>query len=144
MLTKLMIEARADELRRAAARAGARREAGATRARDAEAADVAITIRPALPDDAAALARLADLDCAPVPAGAVLLAEANGELRAALSLCDGTSVANPFRPTEATVQLLVARAAQLCGEPRRTGTLWRLVRALSPRRHWRTSLTRSI
>ena len=143
MLTKLMTEARTDDLRRAAARAALRREAGAPPARAAEAADVTITIRPALPRDTVALARLADLESAPMPAGTVLIAEANGQIRAALSLCDGVSVADPFHPTAATVQLLVARAAQLCGEPRRRGLFGRVLGAVPPRRRWRTALTRS-
>jgi hypothetical protein len=144
ILTKLMTDARSDDLRRGAARAALRREADAPRARAAEAADVAITIRPAVPRDTVALARLADLDSAPMPAGGVLIAEANGQLRAALSLCDGASVADPFHPTAATVQLLVARAAQLCGKPRRGGFFAGALTAGPPKRRWRTALTRSI
>ncbi|MGZ4306086.1 MAG: hypothetical protein ACXVSL_14610 [Solirubrobacteraceae bacterium] len=152
MLTKLMTEARTDDFRRAAAqavlprdaRAAVRREAAAPPSRAAEAADVAITIRPALPRDTVALARLATLDSVPMPAGAVLIAEADGQLRAALSLCDGASVADPFHPTAATVQLLVARAAQLGGEPRRRGFFARVLGAGPPRRRWRAPLTRSI
>jgi hypothetical protein len=152
MLTNLMAEARTDEFRRAAARSARRREAraalrretGEPPARAAGAVDVAITIRPALPRDTVALARLAELDSAPMPAGAVLIAEANGQLRAALSLRDGASIADPFHPTGATLQLLAARAAQLCGEPRRRGLLARGLRVGPARQLWRTALRRSI
>jgi hypothetical protein len=152
MLTKLMTEARTDDFRRAAARsalrrearAALRREAGGPPARAAEAADMAITIRPALPRDTVALARLAELDSAPMPAGAVLIAEANGQPRAALSLCDGAWIADPFRPTAATVQLLRARAAQLCTEPRPRGVFVRMLDGRPTGQPWRTLLTRSI
>ena len=58
-----------------------------------------ITIRPAYADDDNALVRLATLDSAPVPGGPLLLAEVDGELRAALSTNDGSVVADPFFPT---------------------------------------------
>lgn len=66
-----------------------------------------ITIRPAYADDASALARLAALDSADgVPAGALLLAEADGELRVAMSVCSRTVIADPFVPTVELVALL--------------------------------------
>jgi hypothetical protein len=72
----------------------------------------ALTIRPAYADDCVALHRLAALDSAPaVPQGPLLLAERDGELRAALSLADGTVVADPFHPTAALVALLRVHAA---------------------------------
>jgi hypothetical protein len=142
-LMKLMAEARAEELRREASLAG-RREGGARRPSAAEAAEVAITIRPGLPDDAIALTRLAALDSAPVPAAPILLAEADGQLRAALSLSDGASIAHPFHPTAATVRLLATRAAQLRGDTRRRRLVARLVGTVAPRRRDRTALTRSI
>ncbi|MFI5038853.1 MAG: hypothetical protein ACHQCG_02835 [Solirubrobacterales bacterium] len=71
-----------------------------------------ITIRPGYADDQAALARLAALDsAAAVPASPVLLAEVDGELRAALSLADDTAIADPFFPTQHLVRLLRAHAA---------------------------------
>lgn len=73
----------------------------------------AVTIRPAFPDDAQALARLAALDSAQSPPGPVLVAEVDGELRAALSIADGSIVADPFHRTAALLELLSARAAQL-------------------------------
>jgi hypothetical protein len=74
-----------------------------------------LTIRPAFPDDAGALARLAALDSARVPAGALLLAEVDGMPWAAIALDSGRVIADPFRPTAALVELLARRAAQLAG-----------------------------
>jgi hypothetical protein len=76
-----------------------------------------VTLRFAFPDDAAAVARLAALDSAPPPVGPVLVAEIEGELRAALSLEDGGVIADPFHRTLALVALLRARAAQLTSAP---------------------------
>jgi hypothetical protein len=75
-----------------------------------------VTIRDAFPDDALALVRLAALDSAEVPPQPLLVAETNGELRAALSMRDGAVIADPFHRTTAAVQLLRARAEQLAGE----------------------------
>jgi hypothetical protein len=77
-----------------------------------------VTIRPAYADDQAALARLAALDSAAgVPAAPVLLAEVDDELRAALSLANGSVIADPFFPTQHLVRLLRAHAAAVA-EPR--------------------------
>jgi hypothetical protein len=70
-----------------------------------------ITIRPAYADDAQALTRLAVLDSAALPAEPLLLAEADGELRAALSMADGSVIADPFAPTAHVVALLRKQAA---------------------------------
>jgi hypothetical protein len=79
-----------------------------------------VTLRFAFPDDTRALARLAALDSAEPPALPALLCEAGGQLLAALSLVDGSVVADPFHPTVALVELLRARARQLRGTtPRR-------------------------
>ncbi|HWH93957.1 MAG TPA: hypothetical protein VNT03_08845 [Baekduia sp.] len=72
-----------------------------------------MTIRTALPDDSRAIARLAALDSARVPAGPLLLAEIDGEPWAAIALSSGRAIADPFRPTAALVDLLRRRAAQL-------------------------------
>jgi hypothetical protein len=69
-----------------------------------------IALRTAQPSDGPALGRLATLDGAKTPAGQVLLAEVDGELRAAVSLETGQAVADPFRPTADLVALLVAAA----------------------------------
>jgi hypothetical protein len=69
-----------------------------------------IVIRPAYPDDADAIARLAALDSAPLPRGLLLVAESDGELRAALSPVNGTVIADPFVRTVELVALLQLRA----------------------------------
>jgi hypothetical protein len=68
----------------------------------------ALVIRPAYPDDHAALARLAALDSRrPLPTGSpVLVAERDGQLLAALSPADGRALADPFAPTADLVALL--------------------------------------
>jgi hypothetical protein len=78
-----------------------------------------MTIRYASDGDAAALARLAALDCAKVPDGPLLVAFVDGELWAAVAISRGVAVADPFRPSGAVVELLRARARQLVAEPRR-------------------------
>lgn len=72
-----------------------------------------LTIRPAFPDDAVALQQLAQLDSSSLPAGALLIAELDGVLAAALSIEHGVAIADPFRPTAALVELLARRAQQL-------------------------------
>jgi hypothetical protein len=110
-------EARADDLRRDGG--GRRRASAAVRSP----ADMAIVIRQSRPEDERALERLAGLDSAAVPAAPILVAEADGALRAALSLHDGAVIANPFHRTAPLVALLTARAEQLRGE--RPGRRWR-------------------
>lgn len=77
----------------------------------------AIVLRNADASDALALAHLAELDSGRVPRHPVLLAEVDGELRAAVSLSDGTAIADPFRPTAGLVDVVRAHV----GEP----TSWR-------------------
>jgi hypothetical protein len=69
-----------------------------------------LTLRLAAPQDAAALHRLAELDSSTAPQLPVLLAEAGGEVRAALSLVDHHVVADPFHRTSDLVALLRERA----------------------------------
>ncbi len=78
-----------------------------------------ITIRPAYADDEAALTRLATLDSARVPSGRLLLAEVDGELRAALATDDGTVIADPFFRTVELIALLRKHAAVSHAIPRR-------------------------
>jgi hypothetical protein len=79
-----------------------------------------LTVRLARDDDRASLASLAQLDSGNAPAHPVLLAEAEGGLVAAVSLRDGTAVADPFRPTADVVDLLRMRAdAAASGAPAR-------------------------
>ncbi|MGH2895413.1 MAG: hypothetical protein ACRDPM_19405 [Solirubrobacteraceae bacterium] len=91
-----------------------------------------ITIRPGDADDHHALARLAALDSAAIPAEPLLVADLDDELSAALSLRDGTSIADPFRPTADLVALLRAHAAAATPTPRRRAR--RLQPRLSPAR----------
>jgi len=69
-----------------------------------------ITVRPAYADDERALLTLAALDSAAVPPTPLLVAEVEGELRAALSLRDGSAIADPFHLTGLHLELLRARA----------------------------------
>lgn len=78
-----------------------------------------IAIRPFADSDAQAVRLVAQRDSSIVPAGALLVAEAGGEVRAALSLDTGEVVADPFVATTGLVDLLRARARQLRGRPRR-------------------------
>lgn len=79
-----------------------------------------ITIRVAGEHDYARLWRLAALDSAEVPAGPLLLALVDGHARAAVSVADGSAIADPFHPTAAIVDLLRMRAAGLRGRRARS------------------------
>ena len=68
-----------------------------------------VVLRRSTADDAAALTRLAQLDGAPRPVGAVLLEELDGEIVAAVPFDGGRAIADPFRPTAQLVELLHAR-----------------------------------
>ena len=70
-----------------------------------------ISIRAAVPGDGRTLMRLAALDSAPVPFGPTLLAEVDGEPRAALALRDGAVIADPFARTAELVALLKVHSA---------------------------------
>ena len=121
-LHKMLADAHADDLRRAvtAPRPKRRRRRARSLAPVAAPIEETVTIRYAFADDAQALERLAVLDTQPVPAQPILLAEVDGDLRAALSMADGTVVADPFRRTAFLVELLAARAAQLTASSHRS------------------------
>jgi hypothetical protein len=72
-----------------------------------------IVIRRAAARDGGALARLAALDSAAPPMGPLLVAEVEGEIRAALAVGDGDTIADPFHRTAELVDLLRLRASQL-------------------------------
>jgi hypothetical protein len=93
--------------------AGARRLSRRTYAPGVMPMHEAVTLRYGFPDDVTALWRLAALDSAEVPEGQLLIAEVGGELWAAISLSDGSVIADPFRRTAALVGLLRERARQL-------------------------------
>jgi hypothetical protein len=74
-----------------------------------------ILLRPAYAtaDDERSLHRLAALDSTPVtPAPPLVVAEVEGELKAALSLSDGSAIADPFYPSADLVALLRSHADQ--------------------------------
>jgi hypothetical protein len=69
-------------------------------------ADTAIVLRRAVPDDTAALDRLAQLDSRRLPAGPHLVAERDGALIAAIAQPSGVAFSNPFTPTADALALL--------------------------------------
>ena len=75
--------------------------------------DVDLAIREAHDGDMPALLRLADLDSRPLPAGPMLVAEAAGEIRAAVAIDGDGAIADPFVPTAELVSLLELRAQQM-------------------------------
>ena len=72
-----------------------------------------IVIRLATEADEPGLRRLAQLDGARLPEGDLLVAEAAGELRAALRVADRAYVADPFFPSKELVRMLDVRARRL-------------------------------
>jgi len=94
-----------------------------------------IVIRLATEADEPALRRLAQLDGARLPEGDLLVAEAAGELRAALRIADRAHVADPFFPSKELVGMLDVRARRLrqehMGRPHRVRAragLWSALR----------------
>ena len=81
-----------------------------------------ILIRHAAAGDGPVLMRLAALDSAPVPFGPTLIAEVDGEPRAALALRDGAVIADPFARTAELVQLLKVHAAAVAETAERPET----------------------
>ena len=75
--------------------------------------DSQVTIRPSRVDDSAMIRRLAALDSAPVPRGAMLLGEVDGRLVAAVSIADGRAIADPFTRTHTLVEVLRLTATPL-------------------------------
>ena len=75
---------------------------------------VSIEVRAACGRDLAALERLAALDGhAPLTGESILVAEVGGALWAAPAVDSGQSVADPFVPSAAAVEMLRLRARQL-------------------------------
>jgi hypothetical protein len=72
-----------------------------------------ISIRIAGQREEAAIARLAQLSEHPVPSGRALVAEVDGQVRAALPLARGPMLVDPFHPSTEVRELLSLRAAQL-------------------------------
>ncbi len=67
-----------------------------------------VTIRLAERGDAAALAHLAGRDTRRVPRAPIAVAERGGLIVAAVSLGDGSAIADPFAPTAAVVEMVRA------------------------------------
>ena len=79
-----------------------------------------IAVRMRGPADQPELERVAGLDSALAPRGSRTLgAEVGGLLVAALTLDDGSVIADPFRPSAAAVELLRLRAHQLGADTHR-------------------------
>jgi hypothetical protein len=72
-----------------------------------------ITIRRAVDADGQSLVRLAELDSKRLPSGTFLIAEVEGEQRAAIAVDSGEVVADPFQHTANIVELLQMRAARI-------------------------------
>jgi hypothetical protein len=72
-----------------------------------------IVIRLATAGDGRALERLAQLDSASAPAGQTVIAELDGRPVVAISLADGSTIADPFVPTSEISELVRLRADQL-------------------------------
>lgn len=79
-----------------------------------------MTIRPADAADEVELWRLAALDSSPLPPAPLLVAEVQGELRAAVSATDLSAIADPFRRTAELVDLLRHTATTIEPWPRST------------------------
>jgi hypothetical protein len=80
-----------------------------------------VVIRTADAGDVLALINLSDLDSQSVPPGRLLVAEVEGEIRAALSVETGRFIADPFESTVNLRALLRLRADQLQSSSRRGG-----------------------
>ena len=73
-----------------------------------------VTLRLATDSDGAALERLAQRDCRPLPPGPHLVAERDGRIEAVISLASAETVADPFRRTAELCELLRCHAGA-CG-----------------------------
>ena len=91
----------------------------------------AVTVRYARRTDAGAIAHIANLDGRQAPSGRTLVAEVDGRVLVALSVQDGSSVADPFRPTAHLTELLELRAAHLRDSSAHRWRRWSRRRALS-------------
>ena len=77
-----------------------------------------LTIRSATAADSIALARLAELDSATVPAEPVFVAELGERLIAAVSARDGAAIADPFTRSADAVEIVRRRVQQVGGAPK--------------------------
>ena len=100
-----------------------------------------VAIRYARSHEAHALAGLADLDSSRAPAGVVIVAEVGGQLWAAVSLDDGHTIADPFRPSSELAFVLTQRARRLRGDNQ--GRMHHLPRVWPPATNDGIDLSRS-
>ena len=84
-----------------------------TKRDDVHAWPTGVTIRAAVPADAAALRRLATLDEQPPIVGDVLVTEVGGELWAAAGIDEAAVIADPFRPSGDLALLVAERAGRI-------------------------------
>ena len=77
-----------------------------------------VMIRFATAGDRLAIERLAELDSAAAPRGTTLIGELSQRPVVAVSLRDGTAVADPFVATADLLELVRMRAGQLVSNPR--------------------------
>ena len=69
-----------------------------------------LTMRRATPEDAQALHALAIIDSSLPLSGDILVAQLDGAVVAAVSVTDDRAIADPFRPSADTVEILRLRA----------------------------------
>lgn len=75
--------------------------------------EATVVLRPSRREDAPAIRRVAERDCAPPPGGAALIGEVEGEVRACLELASGRVAADSFHPTAELVEMLRVRARRV-------------------------------
>jgi hypothetical protein len=128
-----MVRQRALEVERRAQRFGPLLAAAAARPEEkVVAGHEPLTVRLAATEDWPLLRVVAELDSAALPPAPLLVGERDGRTVAALSLADGSVIANPFVCTADVVAMLQLRGRQLGVERRRLpgrALAWRLSRA---------------
>lgn len=78
-----------------------------------------VSIREAESTDLRALSRIAELDSRHMPHGQLLVAMADGRIRAAIGVDDGAVISDPFAANSELVDLLRLRVDQLRRDSRR-------------------------
>jgi hypothetical protein len=102
-----------------------------------------ITIRRAGAADLPELDRLAGLDSTRLPGDDFMIAEVDGEARAAVGVRTGTLVATPFHATADLADLLRLRVERIRDAGQSRGSTWGLRRSLEAARKvksWRRAL----
>ena len=105
------------------------RDAGRRRELRPAAADTAVCIRLAGAGDAAAVKRLGELEGRALPGDDALVAVIDGDVRAAIELSGGETIADPFQHSAGLIdQLIDARAHMLGLSSGRTRRIWSRLR----------------